>query len=85
VKGEIQWVESIFHWCLEQRKNDRSGCPADFVVALPRLEVGVGAKSRSICAVFAYSCFSHKSRSFPVPGWYEPRAPGDGGALLPPL
>jgi hypothetical protein len=34
-------VESIFHWYLEQRKNDRSGCLADVVVALPRLEVGV--------------------------------------------
>jgi hypothetical protein len=30
-------VESIFHWYLEQRKNERSGCPAGFVDVLPRL------------------------------------------------
>jgi hypothetical protein len=39
--NESYRVESIFHWYLEQRKNDRSGCLADFVVVLTRLEVGV--------------------------------------------
>jgi hypothetical protein len=43
-------VESIFRWYLEQRKNERSGCLAGFVDALPRLgeaaPAGAGAARR---------------------------------------
>jgi hypothetical protein len=33
----IARAESIFHWYLEQRKNERSGCLAGFVDVLPNL------------------------------------------------
>ena len=62
-------VESIFHWYLGQRKNDRSGCLADFAVALPRLGVGeaagaVGTGSSCLpCSVWVMRCAPYEVAS----------------------
>jgi hypothetical protein len=50
-------VESIFHWYLEQRKNERSGCLAGFVDVLPRLgeaaPTGAGDRAPGLLVGFA--------------------------------
>ena len=50
-------MESIFHWYLEQRKNERSGCLAGFVDVLPRLgeaaPTGAGDRAPGLLVGFA--------------------------------